>query len=511
MMKMLRAGLSALVLGLVGCGDGGVQSPDFTPVLAALTLSSDPTATQPDPTDPAPTPGDTRQLLPLGRAVELTTLGLFTTPPGSDPALLSRPSAASFTVEPASAGTVVDGMLVGMNIGNLSVTAARSGVTSNTLRFRVTEAVLDSIAITPASATISINETQMFTAAGTFSDGMQRPLVVAWSISDPSIATVNPPTGQRTTVTPAQSALGSQTQVVATATSGDGRVVSGMATLIVSDEFLVGLTGLRPAAATVAPNATVEFVAEGTFSNGTSSRSGDVGDGLLLWASADPAIATIDANGVATGLTAGQQTTVSATIRPAVTTPGGSLRSVSGTLTVSDARCTGPLLAAEGATTSVDVGALCVLCSANNADNVIDGAIDTFGTLNVTLGLLTLGTVTLNVDAAPAAAPFAPGPRAGFVVALPPGLLATAELVSSLTVGTRLDGVAAEAAGANTLTPLRLTLLGVVGGQDAALVSFPTTQPYDGIALTFNSGVASLLPSINVFQACATAVDTTTP
>ena len=188
-------------------------------------------------------------------------------------------------------------------------------------------------------------------------------------------------------------------------------------------------------------------------------------------------------------------------------TPASNSRNASTELFVTDARCTGPLLSAQGATTSTSVDPLCIGCSISNQGNVIDGNMNSFASISSLLGLLT-GSATLNVDAAPTATDFAAGQRAGFVVAQPAGLLSV-ELLSALSVSTRNNGAVVEAAGAQASSPLTITALGTIGGQSASLISFVTSQPYDGLALTFNSGVASVLPTINAFQACAVAVDTT--
>src|SRR5688572_4668916 len=60
----LLLGLGAL--GLVGCGDGGIQSPDFTSELVSITVT--------------PATDDVN----AGETVQFTAVGNYTTPPGSD-------------------------------------------------------------------------------------------------------------------------------------------------------------------------------------------------------------------------------------------------------------------------------------------------------------------------------------------------------------------------------------------------------------------------------------------
>lgn len=507
-MKSFRNLLVLAVALIAGCGDGGIQSPDFTGELATLTLSANDADTLPP--DPANPLGPRRA--PIGRPVPLIVTGGFTTPPGSDPAIRnSVVDNANFTVTPANLAVVENGVLRGTAMGTVTVTASKSGIESAPLSLSIVAAVLDTVSVAPATATISVNETASFEATGTFTDASTRPIVVNWSVAPLGQVSVSPTIGQQTTATPAADAGGTTTTLTATATSEDGSEVSGTATINVNTEFLVGLVGVVPTAQTVAPGASAEFTARGTFSDNTTERVGDVPDALLNWTSDRPEVATIGRDtGIATGVAPGEQTTVRATLKPSVTTAPGATRTASGTITVSDARCTTPLLAAEGATATQDVSGACLLCTITNPENVIDGDIDTSATIIVPVGLAN-GTASLLVDAEDVPpTTFPAGQRVGFVVAAPRGLLSL-ELLSALSVGTRLDGAEVEEAGATTVIPLRVSLLGLLGGQDAALLSFATTMPYDGVSLTFSAGVASLLPRINVFQACATAVDTTPP
>jgi hypothetical protein len=105
------------------------------------------------------------------------------------------------------------------------------------------------------------------------------------------------------------------------------------------------------------------------------------------------------------------------------------------------------------------------------------------------------------------------------VIAQPAGLLLSAEVLSTLTVSTidtsgnvlQSGGAVPQPSDPIPILPATVTLLGTIGGQDAALISFEPTGVFNGIALTFNAGVASVLPSINVFQGCAVANPEATP
>lgn len=531
-MKSLRvlalAGLGAL--SLAGCGSGSLKSPDFTSFLRSFTIDT----AAPDDTQPG---GTGRSFLALGASGPLTAEGLCTTPPGTEASdstvdtgeellVLCEVSDAAFVVAPASnndpgRAEIRGGQIVGTVPGLVTVSATKDGVTSdNTLTFRIGAAVVTDLFVTPENPPpLAVDESITFEADAEFSDGVQRPVQVTWEVRDQNgdpvpagtVEIIQGP-GTTTTVTPRPGSEGNTYTIVGTFTSPDGNggtiEETDSATLTVSDELLINLTSVcgemtdMGGAITCAPNPVrgegvdVQFRARGTYRRSTGeTRIGDVAQSRVTWASSNATAATIGANtGLATTVTGGQATTITATL-----TGSSPLSTASTSLTVTNSVCTGPLLESGGATTSSEADALCIGCSVSNADAAIDASDATFATLNTVLGLLN-GSVTLNVDAASGTVIDA-GSRAGFVVAKPAGLL-TAEVLSLISISTRSGGTVAETAGASQSTPLGVTLLGTIGGQDAALLSFATTQPYDGIAVTFDSGLLSLLPSVNVFQAC---------
>jgi hypothetical protein len=203
--------------------------------------------------------------------------------------------------------------------------------------------------------------------------------------------------------------------------------------------------------------------------------------------------------------------TLKATVHPEIAAPK---RSANATLTVVDAACTTPLVAPK-ATTATAVDATCLVCSVDNPGNAIDADPTNFALLNSTIGLLT-GGVTLTVNSN-AAIPFAGGSTAGFIIGRPAGQVLSAEVLSTLTVSTLLNGVVQDSVSLAAPTPqvpplLRLTLLGMLGSSNTALLSITTTgptpgpaKPYDAIRLNFSSMVAGLLTSTQVFSACGIA------
>lgn len=515
--KRLLAATMFGLLGLVGCGDS-VQSPDFTALLTELDLDSDALV---DTMPGVGAPLDQR-FLAAGDSASLDLTGTFTTPPGSPSDSVDAPiTGADYTISPAGAATVSKDTLVGVTLGStVRVSTTRGGIPSNVLTFRIGPAILSSIDISPATSTISTLGATTFTATGTFSDGAMRPIEVTWSVvnspADGGVILSNL-SGQSTRATPVDGSEGTSAVITATATLSDGN--GGMVTrtdtasISISSETLDRVTAVQPSNASVAPTGTVDFTAIGSFSDLSAtppvSRTGEIDDSAIDWTSSAPASADFvtpadRANGVATGIGPGSTTTITATLKASIPSPSTpSLRTASTSLFVTDARCTAPLVSPP-ATTLVTTSDTCLICGVATPEAVIDGSINTFAVMSQTVALLN-GTVTLavNGNAGPQ-----PATRTGFVVAKPAGTLLSAELLSTLTVST-LDasGMVLESSSTGAEL-LRLTLLGTIGGQDAALLSFVPTMPFNGLALTFDSGLLSALPTVNVLQACAAAVDT---
>lgn len=124
-------------------------------------------------------------------------------------------------------------------------------------------AVLATIQVSPATATLAAGFSQGFSATGIFQDGTTQDLTgsVTWSTSDESVATISQSSGQRgltTGVAPGsvqvRAALGS---------------LSGQADLTVTSATLASLT-VTPVSPSVALGTTLRLTATGVFTDGTS-------------------------------------------------------------------------------------------------------------------------------------------------------------------------------------------------------------------------------------------------
>jgi uncharacterized protein YjdB len=181
--------------------------------------------------------------------------------------------------------------------GSATITATLSGVAGfSTLT--VTQAVLVSITITPASPVLFPGTLQQFTATGTFSDHSMKDITgsVTWASSNDNVASIGGG-GLATAL-----ALGSLT---ISATSGS---VSASATVNVQPAVLSSIV-IRPGDGKIAQLTNQQFQAIGTYTDGSTHNV----TGKASWTSSNTAVATIAKSGLASGLAPGT-TTITATV-----------------------------------------------------------------------------------------------------------------------------------------------------------------------------------------------------
>ncbi|TXJ01195.1 MAG: Ig-like domain-containing protein [Neisseriales bacterium] len=184
----------------------------------------------------------------------------------SDPAVATINSSTGVTTVAAASGTT-------------NVTASLNGVTSNTAILTASAAVLQSIAITPGSATVAKGLTQAYTATGTYSDGTTPDITnsVTWASSNPAVAGINASSGVATVV--AASGSSNITAVIGGVTSNTA-VLTGSAATLVS----IAVTPLNP---TLALNTGfVQLTATGTYTDTTTS---DI-TSSVTWSSANTGV-----------------------------------------------------------------------------------------------------------------------------------------------------------------------------------------------------------------------------
>jgi uncharacterized protein YjdB len=169
------------------------------------------------------------------------------------------------------------GLVTGVSAGNSTITASIGSTTGSAVA-TVTAALLRSIVVSPATASIATGQTQAFTANGIFSDGSSTDMTdsVVWGSNAARFASVDA-TGLATGV-------GAGTATI-TAASG---TTSGSAILTVTTAVLSEVD-ISPDAETIPIGGQVQLTLTGTYSDGTTQTLTNV-----TWSSSDPSFASVD-------------------------------------------------------------------------------------------------------------------------------------------------------------------------------------------------------------------------
>ncbi len=194
--------------------------------------------------------------------------------------------------DPTVAAIGEDGLARGLTPGEVTITGT-VGTLSDATTLVVTAATLQSLAITPNTAAIAKGTSQQFTATGTFTDGSTQDLtaIVNWSSSQPGVAAID--------AAGLASAMDTGTTVI-TANAG---TVSATASLDVTAAVLTSVL-VTPAAPSSGIGGTVQFNATGAYSDGATQDLTTT----ATWTSSSAVIATINAGGLATAVSAGPAT-----------------------------------------------------------------------------------------------------------------------------------------------------------------------------------------------------------
>jgi uncharacterized protein YjdB len=147
---------------------------------------------------------------------------------------------------------------------------------------------------------IGVGGAMQFTAMALFSDGSTQDMTAnaQWSSSDTTIATVNS----------SGSAGGVAAGVVTIKAQTSGMQATATLTVTTAGTNLASIT-VSPAGTSIPVSTSQQFSATGNYSDGSSRDL----TSLVSWSSSATSFATIDVNGVATGVAAGP-TTISATL-----------------------------------------------------------------------------------------------------------------------------------------------------------------------------------------------------
>ena len=255
---------------------------------ATLTVRAPPTLTS-----IAVTP--TNSSILAGATQQFTATGTYSD--GGTQNLSNRVTWTSLNTAVATINT--NGLATGLSAGTATISATLGSVNGNATLTVQTPPTLTSIAVTPTNSSILAGATQQFTATGTYSDGGTQNLSnrVTWTSLNTAVATINT-NGLAT-------GLSAGTATIS-ATLGS---VSGNATLTVQTPPTLTSIAVTPTNSSILAGATQQFTATGTYSDGSTQNLSN----RVTWTSLNTAVATINTNGLATGLSAGT-TTISATL-----------------------------------------------------------------------------------------------------------------------------------------------------------------------------------------------------
>ncbi|NAX47985.1 hypothetical protein CAG70_13430 [Photobacterium halotolerans] len=183
------------------------------------------------------------------------------------------------------------GMVFAKASGSATVTGQFEGVSSNQAVMTVTTATLDSIHLSPATASLVAGTQQQFTAIGQFSDGSTQDLTsqVTWNSDNTTAATVS-----TTGLVDAESAG------TANITASFGTLPSDPVNLTVT-AAAVDSVQVTPGTLSLAKDTSHAYTAIAHFNNSTSQ---DV-SAQATWSSSDTAVATVSGTGVVSTLATG--------------------------------------------------------------------------------------------------------------------------------------------------------------------------------------------------------------
>ena len=238
--------------------------------------------------------------IPTGVQRQIVALGTYNDGSSRDLTTSVTWSSSALSVATISNSAGSQGLATGVNVGVTTITATSGSVSSST-SLTVTQPVLVSLAVTPATLSLPKGEAQQLFATGTLNNGSTQDLTViaSWTSSAGGVATESNFPGFIGRVT--ASAVG--TANISASYFGLG----ASAVVTVTPAVPLGLT-ISPATTSVSVGSAVQFTATGQMSDGTTQNV----TSAVSWNSADITVATISntapSQGLATGVSGGAVT-----------------------------------------------------------------------------------------------------------------------------------------------------------------------------------------------------------
>ncbi|HVV81990.1 MAG TPA: Ig-like domain-containing protein [Kofleriaceae bacterium] len=219
--------------------------------------------------------------VPRGRIQQFTATGTYTDGSTQNLTTVVSWSSSNQVIASISNAAGTNGQATAHETGSSVITASMGALTDSTVMM-VTPAVLASIDVTPAGASVAAGRTRQFTAMGIYSDATMGDVTnqVTWTSTDEAIATISNAAGSRGLA----SGVAAGTTTIGATLAG----VTGTTQLQVTDAELVSIQ-VTPIDPSLPRGLTRQFTATGLFSNATTL---DITDSVT-WTSTTVATATV--------------------------------------------------------------------------------------------------------------------------------------------------------------------------------------------------------------------------
>jgi peptidoglycan/xylan/chitin deacetylase (PgdA/CDA1 family) len=282
------------------------------------------------------------------------------------------------------------GLASGISVGTTQIMAFAQGVSSGGASLTVTQpaSVLTSIDASPSTAFIQAGAAQQFVVVGFDQYGnAMTGITFAWSSSNTNVATVSGINSEGETIGVASGIAAGSTQIT---------VNAGGVTATVS----LNVTAPPPpppppqvnAISVVASDSSINVGGTQQFSAFATDQYGAAMSGVSFnWTSSDPTVASVDANGLATGVAAG-------TAQISASAQGVSSNAVSLTIAPTVANC--PLTVTRLSPSMALVGSGDLISLTITGNGFLNGALVNFGSNILTPSSISPTTITVTVPAA---------------------------------------------------------------------------------------------------------------
>lgn len=219
-----------------------------------------------------------------GQNKQLSALGVYSNGTSQDVT-----SQVTWNSQNTAAATVSSsGLVSGVAAGSAMITATMGSATGSAVA-TITSAQLQSILVTPATASIATGQTQAFSANGIFSDGSQVDITssVTWNSSATNFATVD--------VTGLATGLSAGTAMIS---ASSGSVTSAAPAVLTVTPAVLTEIGIAPDGQYIPVGGQFQLTLTGTYSDNTTQTITNA-----TWSSSDPSFASVDPNtGIVTGV-----------------------------------------------------------------------------------------------------------------------------------------------------------------------------------------------------------------